>query len=128
MVQPGPRRKGRRRVGRVAALLAVSAIVSLPISFVAAMLLTPALWRLEPVFGLELAGHSGPSDWIIETIFGLFTVALFAILLYLTRGAPNAQPGGLSVNEEREPTWAGPWDCGVVDRHSSSRARNAPPE
>lgn len=75
-------------------LLALSAIASLPVSFVAAMLLTPVLWRLEPVVGLELAGHSGPSDWIMETIFGLFTVLLFGILLYLTRGAPDAKPDG----------------------------------
>jgi len=58
-----------------------------------AMLLTPALWRLEAVVGFELAGHSGPSDWIFWTTFGLFTGVLSIILLRLTRSpAPEPSP------------------------------------
>jgi hypothetical protein len=60
------------------------------------MLLTPALWRLEPVVGMELAGHSGPSNGIFWEIFGLFTVVLSIILFRLTRSRtrdPSPVPG-----------------------------------
>jgi hypothetical protein len=66
-------------------ILALAAIVAAPLAFFSAMLLTPVLWRLEAVLGIELAGHSGPSDWIIELIFALFTIVLFAALLRATR-------------------------------------------
>ncbi len=74
----------------------MAAIVSIPLTFVVAMLLTPALWRLEAVVGMELAGHSGPSDWILWMMFGLFTVVLSIILLRLTRSPapdPCLEPG-----------------------------------
>jgi hypothetical protein len=41
------------------------------------MLLTPVLWRLEPALGMELAGHSGPSDWVFYVIWSLLIPALF---------------------------------------------------
>jgi hypothetical protein len=63
----------------------VAALAAVPTSFFVAMVLTPVLWRLEGVTGVELAGHSGPSDWIIGAIFGLFTLVLSIILLRLTR-------------------------------------------
>jgi hypothetical protein len=74
----------------------IAAIVSIPLTLVVAMLLTPALWRLEAVVGMDLGGHSGPSEWIIWTMFGLFTVVLSIILLRLTRSAapdPSPVPG-----------------------------------
>jgi hypothetical protein len=78
---------------RPAGLVAIAAIASIPLTFVVAMLLTPALWRLEAAVGMELAGHSGPSDWIFWTIFGLFTVVLSIILLRPTRSpAPDPSP------------------------------------
>jgi len=46
-----------------ALLLAGSALVGVVASF----LLTPVLWRLEAPLGLELAGHSGPAEWVILT-------------------------------------------------------------
>jgi hypothetical protein len=52
-------------------------IVSLPLGWIVAMLLTPFLWRLEPVLKLELAGHSGPSDWVVVLIWGLITMGMF---------------------------------------------------
>jgi hypothetical protein len=56
------------------------------------MLMTPLLWRLEPVLGVELAGHSGPSDWILAIIFGVVTALLFGIAVVLTRPrTPAAQ-------------------------------------
>jgi hypothetical protein len=44
------------------------------------MLLTPVLWRLEPVFHMELAGHSGPSDWVFLVIWAIVAIALFLVL------------------------------------------------
>ncbi|MFY9561997.1 MAG: hypothetical protein WAQ52_17325 [Terriglobales bacterium] len=60
--------------------LLVAAIVSLPTGWITAMLLTPVLWRLEPVLKIELAGHSGPSDWVFVVIWVLVTAALFLVL------------------------------------------------
>ncbi len=51
--------------------LLIAVVVSLPLGWIVAMLLTPVLWRLEPVFHLELAGHSGPSDWVFLVIWDL---------------------------------------------------------
>ena len=93
MAQHRPRRKGWRSALRHARLVAIAAIVSIPLTFVVAMLLTPALWSLEGGVGMELAGHSGPSDWIFWTMLGLFTVVLSVILLRLTRSpAPDESP------------------------------------
>lgn len=60
--------------------LAIALVAGLPVGWIAAMLLTPVLWRLEPVLGLELAGHSGPSDWVILLISALVVAALFAVV------------------------------------------------
>ena len=57
----------------------VSVLVSLPLGWIMAMLLTPVLWRLEPVLHLELAGHSGPSDWVVLVIWGLIATGLFLL-------------------------------------------------
>jgi hypothetical protein len=56
-----------------------SVLVSLPLGWIMAMLLTPVLWRLEPVLHLELAGHSGPSDWVVLVIWGLIATGLFLL-------------------------------------------------
>jgi len=55
-----------RHISKKKTLLAflIAVIVSLPLGWIVAMLLTPVLWRLEPILNLELAGHSGPSDWV----------------------------------------------------------------
>jgi ABC-type antimicrobial peptide transport system permease subunit len=55
----------------------VSVIFSFPLGWIVAMLLTPVLWRLEPVLNLELAGHSGPSDWVFVVIWALIAIGLF---------------------------------------------------
>ncbi len=104
MAQPRPVRKGWRAVIRAFGLVVLSAIVAVPLSFFVAMLLTPVLWRLEGVIGIELAGHSGPADWIIAAIFGLFTVMLSVILLRLTRarGAVSAPPSAITTPPTHE--------------------------
>lgn len=47
-------------------------LISLPLGAMATILLTPLLWDLEPVLHIELAGHSGPSDWVFEVVWLLF--------------------------------------------------------
>ena len=65
--------------------LLVAIVIAVPVALVSAfltgMLLTPVLWKLEPVLGMELAGHSGPCDWILWTLFALFTIVILAIAL-----------------------------------------------
>jgi len=65
--------------------LALAIVIGMPSGWLAAMLLTPVLWRLEPVLHMELAGHAGPSDWIFYVVWavvipGLFVLLQFAIL------------------------------------------------
>lgn len=60
--------------------LLIAIIFGLPIGWIMAMLLTPVLWRLEPVLNLELAGHSGPSDWVFLLIWAIVAVAFFLVL------------------------------------------------
>jgi uncharacterized membrane protein len=60
--------------------LLIAMIASLPLAWIVAMLLTPVLWRLEPVLNLELAGHSGPSDWVFMVIWAMVVVVFFLVL------------------------------------------------
>jgi len=50
---------------------------------VGSFLATPLLWKLEDVLHVELAGHSGPSDWIIACAI-LFLWAT-CVIIYLSR-------------------------------------------
>jgi ABC-type antimicrobial peptide transport system permease subunit len=60
--------------------LVIAVVAGLPIGWIVAMLLTPTLWRLEPVLHMELAGHSGPSDWVFIVIWIVVVSVLFLIL------------------------------------------------
>ena len=104
MPQPSARRKGWRSALGVLAVFGVAAAVSFPVSFVGAMMMTPLLYRLEPVLGMELAGHSGPSDWIIISFFGITTIAVAATILWLRRSSPGDASRGL---EDSAPPPAG---------------------
>jgi hypothetical protein len=70
------------RISRKRTILAllIAVVVSLPPGWIVAMLLTPVLWRLEPVLNLELAGHSGPSDWVFLLVWVIVAVAFFLVL------------------------------------------------
>jgi hypothetical protein len=61
-------------------LILASLIISGPISFLLTFLLTPAYWRLEPILGIELAGHSGPSDWVFAVNFCIVAATAFALI------------------------------------------------
>jgi hypothetical protein len=60
--------------------LLIAVVASLPLGWMVAMLLTPVLWRVEPVLNLELAGHSGPSDWVFLLIWAIVAVTFFLVL------------------------------------------------
>ena len=94
MAQHSPERKGRRRSIQILLVFVISAIVSLPAAFIVGALMTPVLWKLEPVLGVELAGHSGPSDWILLTLSAAVTVVVTALYAWATRPKParSAKP------------------------------------
>jgi hypothetical protein len=50
---------------------------------IGSFLATPLLWKLEDVLHVELAGHSGPADWIIVSAI-LLLWAVF-VIIYLSR-------------------------------------------
>lgn len=85
MAQPSLERKGRPRAIRILVVFVLAAIVSLPTAFIVSVLLTPLLWRLEPLLGIELAGHSGPSDMILLTISAAFSIGVTALYVWITR-------------------------------------------
>ena len=60
--------------------LLIAVLLSLPLGWIVAMMLTPVLWRPEPVLNLELAGHSGPSDWVFMVIWALVAAVLFLLV------------------------------------------------
>jgi hypothetical protein len=60
--------------------LVIAVVAGLPLGWIVAMSLTPTLWRLEPVLHMELAGHSGPSDWVFIVIWIVVVSVLFLIL------------------------------------------------
>jgi hypothetical protein len=59
--------------------LVFAVVLSLPFGWIVAMALTPVLWRLEPVLHMELAGHSGPSDWIFFSIWAVLAAVWFLV-------------------------------------------------
>jgi len=70
---------------RLFLLALVSVLLGLPFSWIVAVSLTPVLWKLEPIFHMELAGHSGPSDWVFYVVFAVVVLVLFVLLKRLSR-------------------------------------------
>ena len=70
---------------RLFLLALVSVLLGLPFSWIVAMSLTPVLWKLEPILHMELAGHSGPSDWVFYVVFAVVVLVLFVLLKRLSR-------------------------------------------
>jgi len=67
-------------------LLFVAVFVGcVPLTWIGAMMLTPVLWRLEGVLHVELAGHSGPSDWVFYVVHALVVAAVFALVMRMMR-------------------------------------------
>ena len=103
MAQPSERRKGLRRFIRVAGVGVLAGAASVPLAFITAMLLTPVLWRLEPVLGMELAGHSGPAEWIFTTIWVVFTVTVAALILFVRGRASRRGQAGQTEDQGPAP-------------------------
>jgi ABC-type antimicrobial peptide transport system permease subunit len=61
----------------VAGALAIG--IGVPVGWVAAMVSTPLLWKLEPILNMELAGHSGPADWVFYVVWPVVIPGLFAV-------------------------------------------------
>ncbi len=74
----------------ISVVLAV--VVGLPVGWLTAMLLTPALWRAEEVLHMELAGHSGPADWVLFVVCGVVVCCLFLFFRFVIF-ARGRQPG-----------------------------------
>ena len=73
------------RLKRLTFAIALAVLIGVPGGWVIAMLLTPALWHLEPILHIELAGHSGPSDWILYLVWLILIPLLFGIFWRLLR-------------------------------------------
>jgi ABC-type antimicrobial peptide transport system permease subunit len=80
----------------------LSLVVGLPLGWIAAMLLTPVLWRLEPILHIELAGHSGPSDWVFYVVWAIVLPALFWLVRFVMlprrEASLHVDPGKASEN------------------------------
>jgi hypothetical protein len=79
------------KLNLISGVLAV--VVGLPLGWIVTMMATPLLWRLEPVLHMELAGHSGPSDWILFVGWGCAITVLF----FLFRRLLARKTGGTDV-------------------------------
>ena len=58
----------------------ISLLIGTPIAIVVTFFATPYLWDLEPILVMELAGHSGPSDWVL-----LLGIIYFSFLVFIRR-------------------------------------------
>jgi hypothetical protein len=77
---------------RTAILIGASLLIAIPITYIGTFLLTPVYWKLEPILGIELAGHSGPSDWIFEVNLVIVTMAVFVLLRAVFRKRESKPP------------------------------------
>lgn len=69
--------------------IVAAVLVGFPAGWILAMALTPLLWRLEPVLHLELAGHSGPSDWVFYVVWVFVIPGLFFIFRHMLSRSPD---------------------------------------
>ena len=83
---------GETGVKRLSIALVLALVIGLPGGWITAMLLTPVLWRLEPVLHMELAGHSGPSDWVFYLVWLVLVPALFVLFWWLLREKRQTSP------------------------------------
>ena len=72
-------------VKRTTIAIALVLLLGVPAGWIVAMLLTPVLWKLEPVLHMELAGHSGPSDWILYLVWLVVIPLLFVVFRWTLR-------------------------------------------
>lgn len=83
-----PLQRGRKLKGfAIAPILAV--LIGLPLGWVVSMMLTPVLWKLEPILHMELAGHSGPSDSVFYVVWLVLIPLLFGFFRWMLRKSPE---------------------------------------
>ena len=71
--------------------IVLAMLIGLPLGWIICMMLTPVLWALEPKLHMELAGHSGPSDWVFYVVWAVTVPLLFWIFRRVIRGATKAE-------------------------------------
>jgi len=71
-------------------LFAALFLACIPLTFLTAMLLTPLLWKLEAPLGIELAGHSGPAEWVFFVLHGVVTALAVLVAWRVFRTRPAA--------------------------------------
>jgi hypothetical protein len=81
------------KLKRVAIALILAVVVGLPIGWIVSMMLTPVLWKLEPILHMELAGHSGPSDWIFYVVWAIVVPLLFVFFTKMLRKGTTRSAG-----------------------------------
>jgi hypothetical protein len=67
----------------------LAVLIGLPLGWIVSMMLTPVLWKLEPILHMELAGHSGPSDWIFYVVWLVLIPLLFGFFRWMLRKSPE---------------------------------------
>ena len=55
-------------------------IICMPIAFIGTILLIPLWSWIEKTYGIELIGHSGPSDWCFYVVYGVLSAVVFALI------------------------------------------------
>ena len=80
-----------KRYLRVFAIVFGILIVCLPPAFVLTFLLSPLWSWIEATYGIESIGHSGPSDWCFELVYGLLIAGAFSLVtIYFRAGKAKA--------------------------------------
>ncbi len=70
---------------RTVLAIVLAVLIGLPLGWAISMMLTPVLWKLEPILHMELAGHSGPSDWIFYVVWLVVMPLLFVFFRWMFR-------------------------------------------
>ncbi len=70
---------------RNAISVCLAVLAGVPLGWIITMMMTPLLWKLEPVLHMELAGHSGPSDWIFYVVWAVVVPILFLMFRRMLR-------------------------------------------
>jgi hypothetical protein len=74
------------QVKRILVRFALSALGALPVTLALAVFTIPLLNWLERATGIELVGHSGPSEWVLWIYLVLSAAAIYLALACVERG------------------------------------------
>jgi ABC-type antimicrobial peptide transport system permease subunit len=77
------------KLKRTAIAIGLAVLIGLPFGWMISMMLTPVLWKLEPILHMELGGHSGPSDWIFYVVWLVLITLLFGAFRWVLRKRPE---------------------------------------